>query len=378
MPYWRLSSYYFFYFAVLGILMPYWSLYLQHLGFDPRQIGILLAFLMGAKIIAPNLWGWLADHLGKRMTIVRVAALVSILIFAVIFFVRDFWGMALAMVAFSFFYNASLPQMEVVTFNYLRTRIERYAHVRLWGSIGFICTVTLVGMLVDWQGAQAVPYAMMALFVGVLAASLTVPDPVIPHHNHQQESILVVLKKPAIWAFMAAVILMQAGHGPYYTFYSIYLEGQGYSKSLIGALWALGVLAEVLVFLFMHHLHGLAEGRVILIASMALAGLRWLLIGWFPESLPVLLFAQLLHAASFGTFHAAGIHLVHHFFKGKHQGRGQAMYSSLGFGAGGALGSLGSGLIWQPFGATASFTLAAVCAFSGAVIAWLLMDDPVK
>jgi PPP family 3-phenylpropionic acid transporter len=152
------------------------------------------------------------------------------------------------------------------------------------------------------------------------------------------------------------------------------MKDNGYSETLIGQLWALGVLAEVGMFIVMHHLLDRHGARRVLIASLLLAALRWWLIGNLVDSLVVVLFAQLLHAATFGTFHAAAIHLVHHYFRGRLKGRGQALYSSLSFGAGGALGSLASGYAWQGAGPDLTFNAAALTALLGAVVAWRWID----
>ena len=189
-----------------------------------------------------------------------------------------------------------------------------------------------------------------------------------------QQSLRSILKKPAIIGFFLAVFLMQASHGPYYAFYSIYMKDHGYTETLIGQLWALGVLAEVGLFVVMHHLLQRFGARRVLIASLALAAARWLLIGGYPDSLVLLAVAQLLHAATFGTFHAASIHLVYHYFRGRHKGRGQALYSSVSFGAGGAVGSLASGYAWEGVGPGMTFGAASVIAALGAVAAWRLID----
>jgi PPP family 3-phenylpropionic acid transporter len=158
---------------------------------------------------------------------------------------------------------------------------------------------------------------------------------------------------------------MQMSHGTYYTFYSIYLESQGYSKSLIGELWALGVVAEVVVYIFFMHAALMRFGAIrLLMFSLLLAALRWILIGSFSAYLPVLLFAQLLHAATFGIFHAAAIHSVHHRFPRMLLGRGQALYSSVSFGLGGTLGSLSSGYLWEYFGSFTSFFVSALLALA--------------
>ena len=117
MPYWRLSGFYFFYFATLGVLAPYWSLYLKSVGFDAVAIGQLMALLMVSRIVAPNVWGWVADHRARRMQVVRLAAALTMVAFVGAFLGTGFWWLALVMLVFSFFWNASLPLLEVTTMN---------------------------------------------------------------------------------------------------------------------------------------------------------------------------------------------------------------------------------------------------------------------
>jgi len=376
MPYWRLSAFYFFYFASLGALVPYWGLYLESLGFDAVAIGSLMAILMATKVVAPNVWGWLGDRFGHRMALVQLASLAALAAFSAIFGLSGFWSIAVVMGLYSFFWNASLPQFEAVTFNYLGREVERYSRIRVWGSIGFIVTVVGVGQWVDHASPAVVTWAVLATFGGVLLSSLLVADRPHGDGHPAQGSILGVLKRSEVIAFFAAVFLMQMSHGPYYAFYTIYLQEWGYSKTAIGGLWGLGVLAEVTLFLFfMHRLLCRYRTRTILMASLALAGARWLLIGWLPEAIWAVVVAQLLHAASFGSFHASAIHMIHEYFKGKHQGRGQALYASMSFGAGGAAGTFASGFLWEQWGAPLAYTLASLVAFSGALIVWRFVTE---
>lgn len=370
MPYWRLSGFYLFYFASLGALIPFWGLYLQERGFGPVEIGELMAVIMFTKLIAPNVWGWIADHTGLRMPIVRLASLLSAVCFVGVFFAKGFWWLALVMMLFSFFWNASLPQFEAVTMSYLKERPQRYSRIRLWGSIGFILTVGLLGFLLDKRGVELVPQMVLLLYLGIFLNSLLVPEKGAEHPAGQQASIMQVLRRPDVIALLSATFLMQASHSAYYAFYSIYMKGYGYSSSAIGELWALGVIAEVLLFLVMHHMLQKWGARRVLIASLAIAVVRWLLVGLAPDSLPLVLLAQVMHAATFGTFHAAAIHLIHHCFIGRHQGRGQALYSSISFGAGGAFGSLLSGYLWTGIGAAATYGVAAGFALVAVFVAW--------
>jgi PPP family 3-phenylpropionic acid transporter len=369
MPYARLSSYYFFHFAALGALVPYWGPYLLERGFAPAAIGVLMAILMGTKIVAPNVWGLLADRAGQRMPIVRLGALLALVCLVPVFWAGGFWTMALVMAAFSFFWNAPLPLMEAVTFNHLGARVNRYASVRVWGSIGFIVTVLLLGWWQEGAGSGVVPVAVLVLFAGVWASCLLIPDRGQAHGDHAHLSLRRLLVRPEILAFLAACLLMQASHGAYYAFYSIHLEAHGYGDTAVGALWALGVGIEVLVFVNMHRLLTHFGARRLLLASLLLAVLRWLLIGAFVDILAVQLLAQSLHAATFGAFHASAIHLAHHYFPGATQGRGQALYNSVSFGVGGAMGSLIAGSLWVPAGAMVTFAVASGLAGLGFVAA---------
>lgn len=369
MPYARLSSFYFFHFAALGALVPYWGPYLLERGFAPAAIGALMAILMGTKIVAPNVWGWLADRAGERMPIVRLGALLALVCLVPVFWAAGFWTMALVMAAFSFFWNAPLPLMEAVTFNHLGARASRYASVRVWGSVGFIVTVLLLGWWQEWAGSGVVPLAVLVLFIGVWASCLVIPDRDQAPTEHAHLSLRRLLARPEILAFLAACLLMQASHGAYYAFYSIHLEAHGYGDTAVGALWALGVAIEVLVFINMHRLLTRFGARRLLLASLALAILRWLLIGAFVDIIAVQLLAQSLHAATFGAFHASAIHLAHHYFPGPTQGRGQALYNSVSFGVGGALGSLVAGSLWSGAGAMLTFAVASGLAGLGFVAA---------
>jgi len=369
MPYWRLSSFYFFYFASLGALLPYWNPYLKTLGFSSFQIGFLMAIVMGTKIVAPNIWGWIADHTGRRMVIVRLASLLSAVAFAGVFLNSGFWWLVIVMTTFSFFWNASLPQFEATTMNYLGSDTHRYNTVRMWGSIGFIVAAIGLGWLIEWRDLSVVPLIILLLFCTLWLSSLIVPEYDAGHKHLEHESLRAVLMRKEVIALLLSCLLIQASHGAYYAFYSIYLENYGYSNILIGQLWSLGVLAEIVLFIVMFRLMPRYGARNLFLVALILTALRWMLVSQLPESLFWLIVAQLLHGASFGVVHAVAIHLIHQFFTGKLQGRGQAMYSSMSFGVGGALGSFLSGVFWQDFGGQNVFLLSSLFALLALFVA---------
>lgn len=370
MHYWRLSGFYLFYFASLGALVPYWSLYLKSLDFSVTEIGQLIAILMATKIVAPNVWGWIADHTGQRIAIVRMASLLGAICFAGVLVGSSYWWLAVVITLFSFFWNASLPQFEATTMNHLGDETGRYSSIRLWGSVGFIITVAGLGPLLDAYGPGLLPLIVLALFAAIWLSSLAVPESEAGHMRLGQEPLRKVIGRPIVVALLGVCFLMQASHGPYYAFFTIYLEDFGYTRSQIGQLWALGVVAEIGVFLLMPRLLPRFGARRLMLAAVGLTTLRWLLIAQFAASPPVIIFAQTLHAASFGLYHAVAIYLIHILFTGTHQGRGQALYSSISFGAGGALGSLASGYLWTGINPEAMFLLAAVASLGALWVAY--------
>ncbi|MHC2147823.1 MFS transporter [Pseudomonas sp. 210_17 TE3656] len=377
-PYWRLSSFYLFYFALLGSTAPFLALYFHHLGFSSARIGELVAIPMLMRCVAPNLWGWLGDRSGQRLLIVRLGALATLLSFSLIFFAKSYAWLALVMALHAFFWHAVLPQFEVITLAHLQGQTARYSQIRLWGSIGFILTVVGLGRLFDGLSLDVYPLALVIIMAGIVLASLWVPNAQPPGQNERsQGGFLRQLSSPGVAAFYVCVALMQLSHGPYYTFLTLHLEHLGYSRGVIGMLWALGVVAEVLMFLGMSWILARVSLRRVLMASFVLAALRWLLLGNFAEHLTVLLFAQVLHAATFGSFHAAAIAFVQRSFGARQQGQGQALYAALA-GTGGALGALYSGYSWNLLGAATTFSIASVAALAAAVIIATRMKEAEK
>lgn len=369
-PYWRLSAYYFFYFAFIGAFSPYFTLYLQSLQFPAWDIGVLMSLMQVMRLLAPNLWGWLADRLGAKTPIVRGAALMSLAGFSCFFFAEGFAGFFAGMALLAFFWSAALPLVEALTFTHLGAQASRYGSIRLWGSVGFIVAVLGLGWLLDRLPLSAMLWASLALLGGILACAMTLPEKREPRHETDRLPIGDILRRREVRALFAACFCMAAAHGALYVFYSIYLVGRGYGTTTVGFLWTLGVVAEIVVFLYLPRLFHVFSLRAILLFSFACACVLFLLIGWCVDWLLLILVAQLLHAATFGAYHAAAVAAVNRWFAGRHQARGQALYGSISFGAGGMLGGLLSGWSWEALGAELTYTVSAAFALVGMAILW--------
>ncbi|NQD95321.1 MFS transporter [Pseudomonas sp. CrR25] len=369
LPYWRLSGFYFCYFSLLGATAPFLALYFDHLGFSAARIGELVAIPMLMRCLAPNLWGWLGDYTGRRLAIVRFGAVCTLLCFAGIFVSQSYAWLALIMATHAFFWHAVLPQFEVITLAHLREQATRYSQIRLWGSIGFIVAVVGLGQVFERLSLDAYPWALVLIMTGIVLSSCWVPNaqPQTRPSDPALGGFLRQLRRPGILAFYLSVGLMQLSNGPYYTFLTLHLESLGYARGLIGQLWALGVVAEILLFLVMARLLARYSLRSVLLASFLITAVRWLLLGNLADHLAVLLLAQCMHAATFGSFHAAAIHFVQRSFADRQQGQGQALYATLA-GIGGALGALYSGYSWNSLGPAWTFAIASLAALAAAVI----------
>ena len=266
-PYWRLSSFYFFYFATVGSFIPYWSLYLKHIGFNADAIGELSALLISTKIISPNLWGWIADRTGKSLRIIRLAAFFAGFLFAGFLFFHGYVWFAWITLCFSFFWNAALPQFEAVTLQHVKTEPHRYSRIRLWGSVGFIIAVLGVGQLLDGWGIGRLPMVVISTLCLMWLVSLIIPEAKRSDIHHTDSiGMLQILKKPEVLAFLLVSLLVQLAHSPYYVFYSIYLKHYHYSASDTGLLWTCGVLAEIVLFIYMKQLLQRFSLRIVLLS----------------------------------------------------------------------------------------------------------------
>lgn len=379
LPYWRLSSFYLYYYGFLGAMLPFWGLYLRERGFGLTEIGSLMAILMATKVIAPNIWGWIADRTHKRLQVIRYGSVAAVVLFAGIFTEPGFWGVALVMAGFSFFWNAVMPQYEVLTLQHLGPATNQYSRIRVWGSVGFVLAVVGLGWYFEHFSIHWLPYVLILLLGLIAVASFMVskaePELESAPGGGGLRVFLKEVTQPQSLLFFTVCFLMQISHGPYYTFFSIFLEDFGYSKTAIGWLWALGVIAEIGIFMIVHQMLSHLSTRFLSVLCLVITAARWWATGAYPDQPAVILVAQLGHAASFGIFHALAIHNVNRFFSPKTAGQGQAFYSAFCFGAGGAAAAYLSGVVVESWGGSMAYFMAASVAVFAAVLSLFLATE---
>jgi PPP family 3-phenylpropionic acid transporter len=364
----RLSRFYFTYYFFVGAFVPYWGLYLQSEQFSAADIGILMSLFQISRIFAPNFWGWLADHTGKRAQWIKLTAFLGLCGFTAVFWAHSFMWLFFVMAALSLFTSSTLPLAESLTLAHLATTNGHYSRIRMWGSLGFIVAAFVLGFMIDGYGIQSLLWFLLLVQMILFLLSYTLPDPKVEAHEHDHFSIWQVVKQPNVIALLVGCSLMVTAHGVLYNFYSIYLSEHGYSKGVIGLLWSVGVVCEIGIFMLMPKLMANYSLKAILQISLILAVIRFSLIGVAADHIAWLVLAQCMHAATFGSFHAASVEVITRFFNGRHQAKGQAIYNSVAYGIGGTVGGVAGGYALQYLGGQQTFILAAVFPLLGLLV----------
>ncbi|HEY5897764.1 MAG TPA: MFS transporter [Burkholderiales bacterium] len=364
----RLAAFYFVFFVWAGLMVAYFPPYLAARGLGATEIAWVLALPQLARIVAPTAWGWVADRTGGQRAIVVLSCATSAACFVLLPLMPSFATIAALVALSSVFSAAALPLVEAITLGALRGETGRYGPIRLWGSIGFIAAVLAGGAWLDFRSVQILPFAVVFFALTAAAVGFVLPSGAA---RTTAGAAHVPIGRAAL-CLLGSAFCMALAHGTLYAFFTLHLQHLGYSGALIGLLWTLGVLAEIAVFLFLPALFQRHALSTILVASAALGVIRFLVIGWAAEWLALLVFAQILHAATFGSYHAAAVAAVHRLFAPHAHARGQTLFSSLGYGAGGAAGALSAGWAWDAGGAGAAFSVSALAALAGLLFAYPL------
>lgn len=362
LPYRRLSAFYLVYFAALGLFSPYWGAYLESRGLAHWQIAVIMSLWFGTRAIAPMPWAWLSERYGRNEHWLRAGAALTLMSFGLFLLPLGYGGILVVMAVFAAAYNAIMPQFEAMTLAHLGPRRSLYGRIRVWGSVGFALTVTGAGVLIDQLGYAVLPWVLLPLFLVLFAVAWINHDPEgmsdtarVPLAAVWQRS-----RDPSVVRLLMLALLMQVAHGPYYVYFAIYLEHQGFGASWVGAYWAVGLALEIGIFLIMPQILARFDARWLL-AACALAGaLRWAVVAWLPTQIPLMLLAQAAHALTFGVFHATTMQILSGHFPGRLGGHGQGLLYGISSGFGGVIGALAAGAAWRYLGPSAAFLMAMV------------------
>jgi PPP family 3-phenylpropionic acid transporter len=365
-----LAAYYFWYFAAIGIFEPYLTPFWQHLGFSPAQLGLLNAIYPGVAAFAPFMWTAYSDITRRGDAIFLVNTWLSVGIALVLPNLNGLVPVALAFLAFATFRTPLIPLANSMAFRVLAGSPQRFAGIRLWGTIGYILAAVGAGILVDriglWVGMHGIAMAMMAC--GVIAWIGQSRDRASQPAVHLRE-FLTLLRDRRLALVLAAASLARLSFGPYTTFFTIHLEELGFSRTYAGVAWALAAASELAVMVLWSRLSGLASARTWLTLAMGAHALRWLLS--VPARDPVaLLLIQTTHAFTFGVFYLAAVEQVDALAPEGLRATAQGLFASVTFGLSGLVGNALSGLLYEPLGMAWLYIAAGCVAAAGTSLYW--------
>ncbi|MBA2674115.1 MFS transporter [Ramlibacter sp.] len=360
------------YFAHIGFFNPYLSLWLKAQGLPIVVISLLASVQSLTRVFAPYAWGALSDHTGERVKLLRIGAAMALVASAGLWITGGAWWIAFVLLLLFTNTSSMMSLTEAAMAHLVAGDWGRYGRIRLWGSAGFMVTVFLAGAWFERFGMGAFPGWTALSLLGVVLCTWWLPNArETPVHGHApREPIAPALRRPVVRWFFASLFFHVMAHFSVYGFFSLYLDALGYSKTMIGVLWAVSVLVEIAWFY--------TQGRVMrrlpieqwllvcAVATVARMGITAGLAGW----LAALFVAQVLHALTFAAHHTCCIAMVTRHFPGRMRGRGQALFTVIGYGFGGVLGVLAGGAIASAWGFEVMFGAAGLLGLVATACAW--------
>ena len=365
------------YFAHIGFFNPYLSLWLKDLGLAVWLIGLMLSAQSLTRTFAPYIWGWLSDHTGDRVRLMRWSAGVALLMSLGLAW-HDSVIWIVVVLLLMFIHTSSMMPMAEAAMSHLVSAggefdARLYGRVRLWGSVGFLVTVFVAGAWFEQRGMQDFPALTWLTLLAVNASVWCLPHrPDRVQIGEPKPSVLPVFLQSHTLMFFASVFFHVLAHFSIYIFLSLYLDALGYGKLMIGVLWGVSVVVEILAFYTQSRwLHHFTLTGWLWVCSACMV-VRMLMTAWGGASLAIMLVAQCLHAFTFAVHHTACTAWLTRHFPERLRGRGQALYSTIGYGLAGVVGAVGGSTLSGHWGLEGVFWVSVPIALLGTLFAWLL------
>ena len=366
----KFSLVYFSIFIVIGINAPFFPLWLSSKGFTERYIAIILATSVLTKLLANPFFAGLGDKYGNRkIPMLYLSFISTIILFSLNIFNSLYLIAFMAITSWALF-APLMPLTESLTTTAIKKYNFDYGNTRLWGSVSFIIIAFFGGIIIEKYGLKYVPILMT---IGALFLFLSIIImPTIPSLPARKKfSTYALLKNRNFFPFLLACGAIQSSHGIYYGFSTIYWKSIGLSETVIGALWAEGVVFEIILLAYFYKFKNYTSPKIFIIIAGVMAIIRWTLMA-YADTILFIALIQILHAFTFGLTHLAAINFISEVMPVRAQAKSQALYSAISMGAFLAVSISVSGDLYRLF-YDKSFLFSSFLALSGVVISLIFI-----
>lgn len=333
-----LGTYYFFYFALVGVYVVFLPKVLLELSYSPMEVGIIYAAAPFMRFLLPFAFRHSVTLTPRIYHLSLLLTFIATLLFLIS--VNDFWLYLAANLLFGAAMGVSLPYVETIALASLSK--HHYGKVRLWGSLGFMGMALWLGKVLDAPYEALYYLSTMAFLTLFFGAIITKYDQTPSSSAHDDASFSL----SKYWAFWVSIFLMQVGFGGFYNFFTIYETAHGISLEMTSWMWSFGVVCEIFMLYFQGPLLQRNLLRILQFATLVTA-LRWMLLYLFPDSIILTFASQSLHAIGFALYHTAAITYVFSLYTQKKLA--QQFFLGIAFGLGGSVGAVLSGQMYGEY-----------------------------
>lgn len=375
----RMAFYYAAVFIIVGIHMPYMAVWLDGRGMSAGQISIIFAAPLFTRVIFTPLLSYIADKSGRRRLILQLLSAGAFLSAVALIETYDFFAILSVHMIFAIFWTTIMPLTETVAMTGVRMGAD-YGQMRLWGSLSFIAASFSIGYVVEHLGAESVLSSLILATLFLLICAFFLPKPsgrgrlkaAIYIPQIQWKDAMTLLRAPHFILFLMGTSFAQSSHAVYYAFGTLHWQSLNITTTLIGALWAIGVLAEILLFFFAKQLFKkLSSKQLIIIAGLG-AFIRWTITAFDPP-LALLFPVQILHGLTFGAAHLGAMYYISETIPENYAATAQGLYAAISSGIVMGAAIALSGTLYSAYAGYAYFAMSAMGALSVGAMAVLVI-----
>ncbi|HVN85672.1 MAG TPA: MFS transporter [Candidatus Binatia bacterium] len=356
-------------FAGGGVWMPYFPLYLSHLGFTGWQVGMIFGLQPALRWTSAIGWAYAADRWRIRHQLLVGAAIAGALCFLGLLVVRSFAMVLAVTAAIALLHAPLIPMVDAAVMDHLERLGGDYGRLRMWGSIAFVAFAVIGAPLVHAFSVQIVPLVLLLPLPAMVIALARLPREQRGHAKHFRAPW--ALLTPPLTAFLASAFLIQLSCGAFSGFFALHTAALGLSDAVPGLAWGCAVAAEVAILFAGGRILERVTPSQLVIVSLLVSATRWAITAWARDQTLVVLL-QMTHAFTFGAFHLAALLLLSRLVPPESSTGGQALYGLVAFGIGGSSGLALAGALVDRIGTAGVFGFEAGVTLLGLVPAlWL-------